>query len=287
MNRSRVLSLLLAILVLSPGMSRAADDPLSFSFVDPIDTDKLNALHEYQIRFEDTGGATVGVFHRDSYRVKGVAQPSFTYESTVFGYPGGLPVPRARVEKLMADVRALPLDKLPPATESRFGYPGYPVGFGYLDNLDGKKYSFELRIDDPVYRQLREIFTKFLDEILPREQRTIISRTIEGDFAPATPVTFEELFRDPKKYDGKRIRLTGVYEHDFEKSSLGPGKNHRPSEAVWLRSTSSFSKIALSPYYGSAVTVEGTYQAGSGGHMNQWRGELHRISRIEKSPPQE
>jgi hypothetical protein len=98
------------------------------------------------------------------------------------------------------------------------------------------------------------------------------------------PVTFEELWRSPDKFDGKRVRLTGYYHHEFEGSNFGPTKNADYTQSVWLGSASTFARSADTQRLNDTfITVDGTFDFGPGGHLGAWPGELNRFTRLVRT----
>ncbi|MEY4484724.1 MAG: hypothetical protein RL693_2176, partial [Verrucomicrobiota bacterium] len=91
--------------------------------------------------------------------------------------------------------------------------------------------------------------------------------------------------KSPKQYDGKRVRLVGYYHHEFEDSNFGPTKKADYKESVWLGNASTFAKSSnVQRLNDTTIIAEGTFGAGSGGHMGLWPGSLDRVTRISQGP---
>jgi hypothetical protein len=97
-----------------------------------------------------------------------------------------------------------------------------------------------------------------------------------------------ELIARPELYDGKRIRVIGFVNFEFEGNGLYVSREdwqqsiHR--NGVWIEPPKSFESDS-----GSAarrpnqqyVLVEATFRAGQGGHMSMWSGTLERVTRLD------
>jgi hypothetical protein len=129
---------------------------------------------------------------------------------------------------------------------------------------------------------LHSLILALVDEAVPKADRQTKTRTIEGDLVPARPVTFAELLGDPVKFDGKRVQLIGYYGSAFEYSNLGPTKTADLKQSVWLGSLSTLTKPFI-PSLNTFVSAEGTFDAGAGGHMGVWPGQLDRVTRVVKT----
>lgn len=119
----------------------------------------------------------------------------------------------------------------------------------------------------------------------------------EGDDQPAQAVTFVALIADPLSYHGKRVRVTGYYTCGFEESCLWraaesvwkPGRELTDDNVtIWVGGSSVFAdkKLINDKAWkgGHMVTMEGTFNAGAGGHMGGSRGEIERLTSLTLSP---
>lgn len=140
------------------------------------------------------------------------------------------------------------------------------------------------RLSEPNRAKLQTLMLSFLDEVAPKKSRKTTTRTIDGDGVAARPVTFEVLLATPKKFDGKRVRLSGYYHYEFEGSHFGPIKRAGLKQSVWLGGASTFAKSANIKWLNNTfITVEGTFKNGPGGHMGLWPGELERVTLMTKA----
>ena len=269
---------LLAILFCT-ACTALADDWFRYYVFDTTKTGKLHYEHGYDFVISDyaSNGPSPKLSFRTEYRIYGCAQDSFTY--TVEHCD--LDVSRERYAKLRAAVREIPPEKLKTNKEQV-----WREGSSGLLCLDGKMQGVNATLDQPERAKLHALIFAFLDEVAPKETRQTMSRTIEGDFVPARPLTFEELLREPNKYDGKRVRVVGFYHGEFEGSTFGPSKKAIYEGSVWLDNPSTFAKPANVRLSNDTYnTIEGTFEAGPSGHMGGWPGAIVRYSKVTKSKP--
>ncbi len=98
-------------------------------------------------------------------------------------------------------------------------------------------------------------------------------------------VTFSELFSRPEQYDGKRVRVIGVGNIEFEGNCIRPGMEdylYHTHNAVWIElGEKAPSKEEASEYNGKYVIVEGTFDKDEKGHYDMFRGTIKDVSRYE------
>ena len=246
---------------------------------DETKTPKLHCQHHHNLAIHDRASdRSPRLVFTTSYYIYGCAQDSLTYNEEL----GEGSISSERLREFLAAVREIPRKKLEPEAPSG----GRPEWAGDYLELDGKKHNVTARPDQPERAKLHSLVHAFLDEVRPKETRKTTSRTIEGDFVPARPLTFEELLREPMKYDGKRVRLAGFYHGEFECSNFGPSEKADHKKSVWLNGASTLAKPAnVRLPNDTFITVEGTFNAGSQGHMGGWSGEIERYSMVTKTKP--
>lgn len=266
----RLVSLLLLLL------SMAAHGQADFRYlVEDWTTDAaLYVDHTYDVVIYNFKGSPPRLSF-DSYSVLyGCRLNGFTYKSQTCS----LDLPPARYNKLLADVRAFPMETL---REKRDDPEHRSTG---SITIEGKEHEILVPLGEAQRAAFHTLIASFLDEVVPEAKRKFTSRTVEGDLVPARPVTFEMLLKAPKKFDGKRVRLSGFYHHEFEGSNFGPTKDAGYKKSVWLGGDSMFSgSDNVNRPNDAFITVDGTFSAGPGGHMGLWPGSLDRVTRVTKT----
>lgn len=268
------LSILLLLL-----LSAAAHGQAEFRyFVDDWTANKnLDVDHLHDVTIYNFAGSAPRLSFYTRLDIYGCRQDSFTY--TVQSCALNLPV--ARYNKFLAAIRAFPLEtlqkKMPDDPEHR--------SHGWVE-IDGRQHQIATLLTETQRAAFHALVISFLDDVAPRAKRIFTTRTIEGDFIPARALTFETLLKNPKKFDGKRVRLTGYYHDEFEGSNFGPNKRAGYKESVWLNGDSSFATAAdVKRPNDTFITVDGTFNIGPGGHMGLWPGDVARVTRIKKPKP--
>ena len=99
-------------------------------------------------------------------------------------------------------------------------------------------------------------------------------------------VTIIQLLATPEKYDGKRIRVVGVGNLEFEGNALYLSKDdlfYRVYNAVWLDfdNNTSLSYEEAIQFNGNYVCVEGTFQKDKNGHGSLFHGTITDITRYD------
>lgn len=99
-------------------------------------------------------------------------------------------------------------------------------------------------------------------------------------------VSIVELIANPRTYDGKRVRVTGWLHLEFEGNGI---YLHRDDEVyglsrngLWVNFAQPNSAASCAQGY---ALIEGTFDAGSDGHMGQWSGTIDAIDRCIRWPP--
>lgn len=245
-------------------------------FIDDWTTNQnLNVDHLHDVTIYHSAGEAPRLSFYTRFDIYGCRQN--TYKYTVQSC--ALDVPLERYNKFLAQVRAFPLDtlrkKMPRDSEHRSD--------GRIE-IDGSEHVITTPLTEAQRAAFHALVISFLDDVAPKPKRILTTRTIEGDFIPARPVTFQTLLKSPKRFDGKRVRLTGYYHHEFEDSTFGPRKGASYKESVWLNDVSFFAKKADVRWSNDKfITVEGTFNMGPGGHVGLWAGEIHRVTKIKIS----
>jgi hypothetical protein len=200
------------------------------------------------------------------YRIYGINQDRFSFTTE----KAEVKLSTREYADFRKTVAALPVQGLDPKTAASFG------------SIDMASRQF--RVSASPDTEVRKIWQSLLDAFLKKHtagklQKT--TKTIQGETAPPTDVSFAQLLKNPQAYDGKRIRITGYYHGEFEGSSFATSKaeieNYK--QAVWLNGGSAFANPAnLDERNNRVLTVEGTFTFGDGGHMGLWMGEISRTT---------
>jgi len=209
----------------------------------------------------------VWLFYRADHRIYGCQQKEFTYSDEFFHDS----VPAAPLSELHEALKKISFEKFKYTKEDE------DRGAGHFDFKDAMHSFSSEGLKNPEMAKLHALILGYVDKVAPAPKRKKTTRTIEGGNVAALDVTWEELFRDPEKLDGKRIRMTGYYTGAFESSSFSPDEetNKDGKKSLWLNST----RKGGFPIKGF-VTVEGTYRVGRGGHMGMSFGEIERVTKI-------
>lgn len=110
----------------------------------------------------------------------------------------------------------------------------------------------------------------------------------------ALDVSVKDLAKNPKKYDGKFIKVRGVFSYALENIALYPSQSdyiNRPlpegdeflSNAIWLNDTGLKSTFGvnledLMEYRGKYMVIEGNFNPWSNGHFDCYPGAIENIS---------
>ncbi|MGI9242171.1 MAG: hypothetical protein ACR2RV_15335, partial [Verrucomicrobiales bacterium] len=154
--------------------------------------------------------------------------------------------------------------------------------------LDEESYSITATREAGVRVQWRKLLEDLLSRHAPRGKREITRRTVEGEVVEPQIIDFPTLLKNPKKFDGKRVRLAGFYHDEFEGSSFATSKREigNYDRALWLDGASTFADPSrVSDLNEVHLTVEGTFELGPGGHMGLWMGVLTRVTESKATEP--
>ncbi len=148
------------------------------------------------------------------------------------------------------------------------------------DNRQSVSY-FSARDAAPAARSI-ELVQRYLKrrlQLLPVEKSRL---TTDSDASSSLKIGIVKLLRNPKLYHGKRIRISDDFVYELENVSLSD--RGIPQISLWVGSTpSTFGSVAnLEPYSGARVAMEGIFVAGRRGHFGMWKGELKRVTKVER-----
>jgi hypothetical protein len=281
MNRpSRTTIFLLLLLSSAPIVLAQAD--FRYYVFDETKTSQLNLEVEHNFAvydFGDVEGCPEGprVLFWRRYRIYGVAQPNFTYRKEEFDKS----VSRAAYEAFLQEIRKEPLTRRDfNSSEVEEGV----IKLGWI-TLDGHDFNVPGRRGDSNRERIHALIMAFYDQVAPEADRSITSRTIEGDLVPARPVSLKELLANPTAFNGKRVRVSGYYHQEDHCSNLTFSKKSRtdPQKGIWLDNSSTFADTAHLDYANNSdVTVEGTFVGSPGGNFGAWPAEIERITLITR-----
>lgn len=260
------------LLCLSVCASCFAQADFRFYVFDETKTDKLRYEYCQDVTVYDFASREPRLVWYTEYRVYGINQDSFTF--TTQRYDGEL-TPKAYAA-FLDEVRKLPLAGLEKKNKDR-----HAAGSSGWINLDGKQIYVKARPETEVRRRWQELLDTFIARHAPAKSRRITRRTVEGEIVEPREIDFATLLKNPKAYDGKRIRLTGYYHGEFEGSSFAAteGDIENFKRALWRGGASSFAAPkSISRRNDLLLTIDGTFELGPGGHMGLWMGELNRIT---------
>jgi hypothetical protein len=260
------------LLLLSACASCLAQADFRFYVFDDVKNEKLDYTFVQDVTVYDSGSEDPRLNYYTEYRISGINQKEFSFASERF--EGA--IPRKEYAELMDRARKLPAKELQ--------VTGKGSASGWI-KVDGENHHVSASTDT----EARKLWKAFIDDLLtkyaPAEKRKKSIKTIQGETVEPVPVSFPELLKNPKRFDGKRIRITGFYHGEFEGSSFAStAKDIRNyDKALWLGGDSSFADPKkVSRPNDSTLTVDGTFELGPGGHMGLWMGELSRVTEIKK-----
>lgn len=260
------------LLCLSVCTSCLAQADFRFYVFDETKTDKLHYEYCQDITVYDLASREPQLVWRTEYRVYGINQGSFSF--TTQRYDGDL-TPKAYAA-FLEEVRKLPLAGIEKKNKDRHA----ASSSGWID-LDGKQITVKAGPDTDVRRRWQELLDAFIARHAPAKNRKITRRTVEGDIVEPREIGFATLLKNPKAYDGKRIRLTGYYHGEFEGSSFAATKGdiRKYDRALWRGGSSSFAAPkSISLRNDLLLSIDGTFEFGSGGHLGLWMGEINRVT---------
>jgi len=161
------------------------------------------------------------------------------------------------------------------------------IEFNNKNGLSYSSCSYSAARDSKMWNSITEVFVNYSnrksDDASFKKEVTLLDT--QGDDQACANASLQELLADPKKYHGKRVRVSGYYHSEFEHSSLSvdPDTITNDKKSVWLGGMSYFARpedvTALNDTF---ITVEGIFTAGPSGHMGLWAAEIGRLTKIHK-----
>lgn len=263
----------IAFLLICTCASCPAQADFRFYVFDDTKNGSLDYTFVQDITVYDWGSEDPHLMFDTEYRISGINQKAFSF--TTERYEAS--IPRKEYKAFIKRGKKLPTAELKESGKS--GASGWI-------KIDGKEYNVSASPDTKIRIQWQAFLDEFLAKYAPVGKREKSARTIQGDLVEAVPVKFAELLENPKKFDGKRIRITGFYHGEFEGSSFASSAKDISiyDRALWLAEDSSFADPKKIPRPNdSTLTVDGTFELGPGGHMGLWMGELVRVTAISKT----
>lgn len=273
---------ILFVSVLSGAPVALAQADFRYYVFDETKTEHLNLEVEHNFAVHDHGDVEVcpegpRVLFWRRYRIYGVAQSSFTYDEEQFDQR----VSRAAYEAFLQEMRNEPLT----SRDLQSGDDEEGVTkLGWI-TLDGRNFNVPGRRGDSRRERIHALIIAFYDQVAPEADRTITSRTIEGNLVPAQPVSLKELLANPPAFDGKRVRVSGYYHYEYHCSNLTFSKKSRrdAKQGIWIDPSSTFADTArVNHANNSYVTVEGTFARGPSGQFGAWAGSIERITQFTR-----
>ena len=91
---------------------------------------------------------------------------------------------------------------------------------------------------------------------------------LESESDAATPIhtSIANLLKNPTRYHGKRVKVSGHFAHGLENVSLTD--LNTPNASLWVGGASSFGSVTtLEPYNDARVSMEGIFVSGMRGHF--------------------
>ena len=97
-----------------------------------------------------------------------------------------------------------------------------------------------------------------------------------------------ELIARPELYDGKRVRVIGFVNFEFEGNGLylsrDDWQNAVYRNGLWINAPAAYETDSASSSRKpnrQYVLVEATFRAGRGGHFGMWSGSLEQVTRLD------
>lgn len=101
-----------------------------------------------------------------------------------------------------------------------------------------------------------------------------------------------ELVTRPEEFDGKRVRVIGFVNFEFEGNGLyfsrEDWRQGIATNSVWIEPPAGFDSDSGPPMRQPNrryVIVEGTFRASLGGHFGMWSATLEKVTRLERWGP--
>jgi len=99
-------------------------------------------------------------------------------------------------------------------------------------------------------------------------------------------VTVPEVYAHPERYDGRRIRVSGLYCTGFEEGALYGAASAAPETAIWVevleieesdRELFDAQRRSCAP-----LVLTGGFKKGPSGHLDMYFGELHAVTYLRE-----
>jgi|GEM_PF-5049859 len=237
-----------------------------FQVYDRIRNEKLQYDVERKIMIDAVHFQNPHLDYSIEYQIFGINQDEFTINNKT--YQGS--ISRKDYENFLEEARKLPLKSLE---------LGDPLVFGRID-LDGKKHKISAAQDMADRMKWQTFLDGILKKHAPESTRNISRKTVEGDTVKARVIDLSTLLKDPKKFDGKRIRLAYPNEDEDEDSVIAASRENfglQPysySHTLKLADPSTFADSKhISLINEKKFTVEGTFDL-----RQDYSGELQRLT---------
>ncbi len=271
-NRSsRATAHLVAATLLALTAHAVAQADFSFEVTDETKTDTLHVQRTRDISVYKFGSNDPSLHYSIRDHILGINQPELTLTSERTSKE----ISRQTYAAFLAAASRLPTKPLDPPSP-----PSPRQSTGWI-KIHDTKHRISAPPDSEIRLQWQTLIDEFLLQNTPTNQRERVTRTIQGETVEPTPVDFPTLLASPSHYDGKRIRISGYYDLEFEGSSFAatPEDIDNYDQALWLGGSSTFADPkdidTDSEVY---ATIDGTFELGPGGHLGLWVGELQRIT---------
>ena len=102
----------------------------------------------------------------------------------------------------------------------------------------------------------------------------------------ARAVSMIQLIATPERYEGRLVRLAGVFQFGMEESALYLHREDADllngENGVWIDGKEGLTEKDYQALSGSYVLVEGVFTSKSRGHMGMFAGELRPVRRLER-----
>jgi len=148
-----------------------------------------------------------------------------------------------------------------------------------LVEIDGEYMVLAPKKKDVV----RDIIIKFVYDHDSNLTNKVKRMVMLGDFENPIDVSLKTLLTMPKKFDNKRIRVSGYYHSEFESFCLGIipySQASYLSNSIAIGEPSSFANLEnIKIKNDSYIVLEGTFKMGAGGHLGMLNGEIERFTK--------
>jgi hypothetical protein len=191
---------LVLLALASFGAVAQAEDIFTYVALDETKTEVIHYRVRYQadIVSDSAGNARLTYFRTHQILGCATGPEPFTYVDEA----GEAGVQPAQWQPLLEKLRATPLRKFNPR---RVRYADYHIEF------DGRYHPMSGSLRTPAQAELHALILRFVEQVIPERQMKFQRRVIEVDSAPARAVSAAELLKNPARYYGKRIAVTGYF----------------------------------------------------------------------------